>query len=476
MTDTVSTADLGFEPQLREIAVDDLPVQGELPPWLSGSLLRTGPGLWEAGKTRLRHWFDGFAMLHRFTFSAGRVSYANRFLNSAAYRAAREGNEIAFQEFATDPCRTIFQRVHSAFSGQPTDNGNVNIGRLGDRFLAMTETPIPVEFDRRTLDAAGVAYQAPGQLSTAHPHRDRATGAMLNYAAKLGPRSSYRFFRVDGDTVRPEVIATIPVREPAYMHSFGLTESWLVLAEFPLVVNPAKLALSGKPFIENYRWKPDRGTRFTLIDRHTGKIGATLTADACFAFHHVNAYEDGTEVVVDVCAYQDPRIIQDFYLDRLRGLLGDSDSGVSRSHLTRFRLCPADARITTERLSDIPLELPRINSARCQERDYRYVWGVGYDQGWFDRIVKVDVVEREAITWRESSCHPGEPVFVARPGAEREDDGVVLSVVLDGRRRTSFLLVLEAGTLRELARADVGQHIPHGIHGGFTSQEREPNR
>ena len=43
-----------------------------------------------------------------------------------------------------------------------------------------------------------MAYRAPGQLTTAHPHADR-DDAMLNYAAKLGPRSSYRFFRVDPD-------------------------------------------------------------------------------------------------------------------------------------------------------------------------------------------------------------------------------------------------------------------------------------
>ena len=28
----------------------------------------------------MRHWFDGFAMLHRFGIADGEVSYANRFL------------------------------------------------------------------------------------------------------------------------------------------------------------------------------------------------------------------------------------------------------------------------------------------------------------------------------------------------------------------------------------------------------------
>ncbi len=48
------------------------------------------------------------------------------------------------------------------------------------------------------------------------------------------------------------------------MHSFGLTERLIVLAEFPYVVNPLRLAASGRPYIENYRWKPELGTRFTL--------------------------------------------------------------------------------------------------------------------------------------------------------------------------------------------------------------------
>ena len=158
----------------------------------------------------------------------------------------------------------------------------------------MTETPMPVEFDPETLAAAGVAWDVPGELTTAHPHLDRDGGGMLNYAAKLGPRNRYRFFRLGPESgAVPEVIASLPTREPAYMHSFGLTERWIVLAEFPYVVNPLALALSGRPYIENYRWKPALGTRFTLLDRSGGEVLGPFETDACFGFHHVNAYEAG---------------------------------------------------------------------------------------------------------------------------------------------------------------------------------------
>lgn len=71
-----------------EIRLDDVPVRGRLPEWLTGTLLRTGPAKFEVGSQRYRHWFDGLAMLHRFSFAGGRVSYANCYLESQSYREA----------------------------------------------------------------------------------------------------------------------------------------------------------------------------------------------------------------------------------------------------------------------------------------------------------------------------------------------------------------------------------------------------
>jgi beta,beta-carotene 9',10'-dioxygenase len=455
---------IGFQSLEQETRVGRLPVSGELPPWLTGSLIRTGPARWEVGERTMNHWFDGLAMLHRFSFADGEVSYENRFLATRAWRAARDHGRIAFSEFATDPCRSLFQRVSAMFSPTLTDNANVNLMKLGERFIAMTETPIPVQFDPGTLAVAGLAYRAPGQLTTAHPHLDRATGGMLNYAAKLGPRASYRFFLLRPGQSKPEVIATHPAREPAYMHSFGLTNRWLVLAEFPYVVNPLRLASSGRPFIENYRWKPELGTRLHLFDRRTGEHTGPFETDARFAFHHVNAYDDGGDVVVDMCTFPDSQIVEDLYLERLR-----AGKPVTPGHLERFRISPETGAVSSQQLVEEPLELPRINYGRSNERPYRYVWGVGMRGGWLDQIVKADVTERRSTVWSEDGCFPGEPVFVAAPGAETEDEGALLSIVL-GSDGKSFLLVLDARSLRQLARAEVSHHIPFGFHGMFDNR------
>ena len=78
------------------------------------------------------------------------------------------------------------------------------------------------------------------------------------------------------------------------MHSFGLSQKYVVLMEFPLVVNPLSMLLRGRPFIANYTWEPQRGTRFSLVDRETGEVSGAHNDEAWFGFHHVNlADRDG---------------------------------------------------------------------------------------------------------------------------------------------------------------------------------------
>jgi carotenoid cleavage dioxygenase-like enzyme len=455
----------GLQSLDAETRVDSLPLTGELPGWLQGSLIRTGPARWEVGERTMNHWFDGFAMLHRFGFADGSVSYANRFLRSKAYRAAEEKGEIVYSEFATDPCRNLFSRVFSLFDPKISDNANVNLAKLGERFISMTETPIPVQFDGDTLETVGVAYDTPGLLTTAHPHLDRATGGLLNYAAKVGPRNRYRFFRVTPEKgAEPEVLAELAVKHPAYMHSFGLTGRWFVLAEYPFVVNPVSIPLSGRPYIENYRWKPELGTRFTLIDRRTGETAGPFETGAYFGFHHVNAYEvEGGDVVAEISVFPDSGIVEDLYLERLR-----AGKPIAKPELRRFRISPGKGTVASERLVEEGLDLPRINYGRCSERPHRYVWGVGTgESGWLDRIVRADVEQRTTSVWSRPGCYPGEPVFVAAPGAEAEDDGVLLTVVFDSTSGGSHLLVLDASDLSEVARAEAPHHIPFGFHGQF---------
>ena len=114
------TRTAGFTSLDTEIDVDDLPIQGTIPGWLRGSLTRNGPAHYEVGEKSFRHWFDGQAMLHRFSVADGRVSYRNRFLRTESLRMAREEGRIGFSEFATDPCLSWFARFKTRLNSAVT--------------------------------------------------------------------------------------------------------------------------------------------------------------------------------------------------------------------------------------------------------------------------------------------------------------------------------------------------------------------
>jgi beta,beta-carotene 9',10'-dioxygenase len=445
-----------------------LQVSGALPAWLKGTLLRTGPSKFEVGAHSYNHWFDGLAMLHGFTFANGSVAYANRFLESKAFRAAEATGKIAYAEFATDPCRTLFGRIAAIFDPKLTDNCCVNVSDCAREVVAFTETTLPMRFSPSTLKTLGVfGYRRAlrGQVSTAHPHYDAKRACHYNYVVDFGLNSFYRLCRI-GDDGKQRLVAKFPVERPAYMHSFGMSQDHLVLTEFPLVVSPLDLKLSGKPFIQNYRWEPERGLVFHIIEKDTGKLVHKAVADACFGFHHVNSFLDRDRLAVDVIVYPDAAIIDQLYLEPLRSGAPITATG----RLTRFHIPLAgDAPVTRRALADVPLELPRIDYGRCAGKPYRYVWGTGVHtkDDFLDSIVKVDTQTGTVASWHAAGLYPGEPVFVPSPADQAEDDGVLLSVVLDIDKDRSFLLVLDAVSLQELARAAAPHAIPFHFHGNY---------
>lgn len=460
----------GFATQLHETAAPDLPVTGTLPSWLNGTLVRNGPADFDGGRRPFRHWFDGQAMLHSFTFAAGRVDYANAFLDTPSLRAVRERGRIGFAEFATDPCASLFGRFFSRFHKQGTPNNAVNVVDLNGESMALGEVPVRVWFDKATLKTVGVDQyddSLDGTLTTAHPHRDCVTGDLVNFVLKFGRRSEYRVYRQSGARGARQLIGTVPVDKPGYMHSFAITPSYAVLAMFPHVVNPLSFLLKGKPFIENYRWEPDLGTVFHVLDLRNGSLVGSFRGDPCFGFHHINAQEQDGKLLIDLCTFDDSSIIDALYLDRLR-----DGQDVPLATPSRFTIDLAAGSVTRRALSDTSLELPRIDYRR-NGHAYRYAYGVGSrdERGddFLNQLVRLDALTGETLTWSAPGSYPGEPVFVAEPGSDAENAGVVLSVVLDSSRGRSVLLVLDAATFTELARAEVPHVVPFGFHGQFSA-------
>ncbi len=476
---TLAPYHIGLETLDQEVTEANLSLQGSLPSWLTGTLLRTGPAKFEVGEQSYRHWFDGLAMLYQFWFRDNQIHYTNRFLQSGSYRDALEIGQISRGEFGTNPQRSLLTQLLTLTLDRPsTDNGNVNVTAIANQIVAVTETPVPVAFDPITLQTLGdfeYTDDLAGQTTTAHPHFDFKRNQSISYQIQFGRQSAYAIYSIDMGAKQRNLLAKIPVKQPAYMHSFPMSEKYIVLVECPLTVNPLKLATTRfhkTPFIENYDWHPEQGTRFHVIDRENGNLVNTCEGDPFFAFHYVNAFEQDGNLVIDASSYADASIINEFYLNNLRLRTKVTHQG----KLTRYHVPLQGKTVRAEPIADALVEFPRIYYQRCNGHPYQFVYGGNSQQpfNFIDQLVKVDVNTGAIKSWQQQNCYPGEPVFVAAPDASTEDEGVILSLVLDANQSKTFLLVLAAQSFEEIARAEVPHVIPFGFHGQFFETVTEP--
>jgi len=59
-------------------------------------------------------------------------------------------------------------------------------------------------------------------------------------------------------------------------------------------------------------------TLIYLISRSDGKTVKTFKSDAFFYLHIINQYEEDDNVVIDICCYRDPSVIDCMFVEALQ--------------------------------------------------------------------------------------------------------------------------------------------------------------
>ncbi|TGZ84784.1 carotenoid oxygenase, partial [Ascodesmis nigricans] len=510
---------IGFDIHSEQREPVELTVTGHIPEYCRGTLYRVGPG----GNTiqpndpslppiSISHWFDGLGQIHRFQIvSPTQIIYSSRFTCDTLVERIRQTgqfhNNFTFGQ-KRDPCQSYFRKFVSMFSSRvdlttlDASDANVNVTvsynipglsshGQGPNLVAKTDANVMQILDPETLEPRGVVNQSvlhpslTGPLSAAHCRVCPKTGDVFNYNLTLGPITTYQIFRISASTEKTDILATIKDAPASYIHSFFLTETHVVLCCFSARYKYLGLKLLYvKNILESLSsfsaTDPRDDAVWYLIPRTPSPTSpiARLTSPAFFSFHCTNAYNlPSSDIIAECITYRTLDILSKFYLAHLRG---DSPAAIDwvdkgRGVLTRFLLSPS--RGTVERVYEAPaelaVELPTLNP-RFVARRHRYTYAL-VSRGrstLLDGIVKFDAEaeggEGEGVKVWECHGHtPGEAVFVGDPEGTEEDDGVLLSVVLDGMKGVSYLLCLDARTMVEVGRAEVGGVVGLGFHGNF---------
>jgi len=446
-------------------------IRGSIPDWLRGEVVRTCPAIFETRQWRAHHWFDGLGMIYAFRIGDSAIDFRSRLLDSETARDAWI-DKANLGSFGTPTARPLLQRI---FEPVPriSDNTNVNIARLGQDLVAMTEGNRQLVIDADTLASVRpVAYAKDavgGAIMSAHPHFDFERGKVLNIATKFGVDGVISIYEHAPAARRRDVVGSWRTKRVPYVHTFGLTPKNAIIVAHPFAVAPVKMLWSSKGYIDHFDWHPEEGTRLVILDRSSGAVREHVT-DAFFVFHTVNAFERDDATILDLLAYPNADIMASLRVERMVAKLPDL-----RPSLVRITMRPGVERAAAESLSDVGFEFPSTNYKLVSGRPYRFAYGAsdGPHEGaaYPSAIIKVDLETGRSISFNDGVHVFGEPLFVSRPQGDSEDDGVLLTVGSAQNGASSVLAVIDPKTMTLVASAEVPDSIPLGFHGSFLRKE-----
>lgn len=503
--------------------------RGAVPKFLQGDWIKMAGAKFEMGHRSVGHGFDAFAKLHKFRFAGdGSIGFSARFLESKFYNESLAADDIVPSMLmgAPDPPFTGLD-YEKAFLNI-ADNTLINPWALGnDTFVTTTDFTIYNEFDRQTLAPRGHLEMQdsfePFYFSWLHkvipgftgshtqyicggssPNRGRTS---INWFGDLSPQMSHLELGMDftvyrqlwGSRKREAISKKLHLPWVPVIHSFGVTCEHAIFLVHPLKMNLlAAMGSEGPAEFPAVKWDASSKSKVLVLSLR-GAEAETLgelpeiqvfELDAFFSVHHMNTYEENGKLVTQMACYSDG----DFF---------SPDSGVNFMKVERdpkkrinrggdLHYCEVEVdllrgtavkrqRPTGRSLSGEvwAMEMPRYNE-EWQGRKSCFFYGIAapFNKTWQNEtkfiasfakanVCQGDVRGNVKIYTRELQ-YAWEPIFIPN-GGPAEDDGVLLVVSLDASRKTSYVLIVDAKDMSELAVAYLpeGFMVPNGLHSRF---------
>jgi len=476
----------------------DLPLTWErnasLPTWLRGSYVKNGPSQKRFGTENrwYTQYMDSWGKLNKFTFKGdgSSVLYSGRMIETKNYLLCKEAEKLVptITVAGVSPNDWSMEEIMEGVINN-YDNTNVILWRLGPedkdkaQYIATTDYPLVNIIDPDTLAVTG--QKRPSILdgismsSSSHWRRELGTDNSLNFHLMLNTttlKPDLALYRYGDNVIFRELIGRFNIEYVSYIHMISVTPKYAVIVVYPVILNFGTYLEHNMHPLETLE-QLDEPTKIFLMDLSDGSVMGGFESwdpSLVFATHHMNSWEEGEdEVVVDLATNPWDAMLK--YAD-IETILHheETDKETADQVMKRVRL---NLKSRTMEVEDWPndsgipmmntMDFPIINENYLGYKN-RYVYGwVGIDY-WRMTLIKKDLEDSsDAKTWSKASHYPGEMFFIPNPEGTEEDDGVLVTVVLDGTREESYLLVLDAQTFEEINHAYLPYIIPFSFHGNW---------
>lgn len=457
-------------------------ITGSLPQDLDGTFLRSGPGLMQVGDAYL-NFFDGHALIAGVSFRGGQANFRSRFVHSPLYESeTAQRTVLARRPFTNRP-----KRWSNLFAIKFGNSAMHDVYAWGDgeqrRIVAGND------FGHYALDARTLATLGPetwggaapaGSEMAPMPSPDPHTGRLIAWIKKPGgvKPDAIRFVELDRSFRVVKQTDALPLAAaPAIVHDQRATANYYVATEQSLRLQPGKALWGSATAYEALVTPAGATATLLLVSRSvaTKLIRVPLPAPSQIAFHVVNAFDQGSNVCVDLATYGGRIGFEAAAPKPLRDRIGYPPAHGPVPTLMRYLIDPAPgAVLETRKLTDVAGDAPEVADA-VMGHAYRYAYVPTAaasddipDRGaffYFGAIAKIDVETGTAQRWSAGADAIVSPcTFVARPNSVSEDDGWLLTYVL--RESGTQVAIFDARSLETgpVATLDLGVHLPGVSH------------
>lgn len=443
-----------FAPIKTEIDVQNLKIEGTLPNSIDGVYMRNGPNpLFDP--ISYTYPIDGDGMLHAVTIHNKKAHYRNRFVETKGLIAEKKAGKALYggirKPIPTDP-KLVGK---NGDPGPVKDGAFIHIIQHAKQYIALHET--------------NEAYEVTADLKTIGPWCPQGTKAPfhVNAHTRLDPKTK-ELFAFTYDTHPPylryyvfnetgAITKEVPIEKnhASMMHDFVLTENYLVFFDCPAIFDFNNLK-KNKPLLE---WKKEYPVNIIVVNRHDQST-FTIQTDSFFVYHFVNGFEKNNQIIIDYVRYDSFTI-----------------GSHLESNLSYWYRAIIDINTKTVKLiqcDDRNVEFPRINDA-YQTRQNQFIYLPSQnrsteDTGLYNLLIRYDTEKQTSVVHDfGDAIEIGEPIFIPENNAENEDEGFVGVFAYDKSTQKSEFVLLHAQAIEDkpIARIQMPQRVPHGLHGSW---------
>ena len=481
----------GFAPVHNELINSQIRIEGQLPADLEGLYLRNGTNSPFDRNEGRRHMFNGAGMIHQIDIRKGQASYTNRYTLTPRYLAEKSAGRELYIDFGdvagggkAAMAKIMLSGIERKFGLIPNISDVENSGSSTaiqyhhGKLYALQENNCPfvlncrMEDGQLIIDGSGDYETFGGLLQepyTAHPKIDPISGDWYSFSTDNTNTGRIHYDVLShGVLSQHEAIAELHPAA-AFVHDCCITENYAIVPDL-------SMKLDGKELMGDHKsvvfFDPSYKMRFGVIKRghkEGDEVQWFTTEQPGHIWHTINSWEEqradgGTDIVLFAPVFKE-------YSSKVP----IHSSEEAPTQLFKFRLNLQSGEVSEERcLLDHFYERPSLNTAYVGKPSrYAYLLDEGGAGGIMGKgVLKYDLIDEQEVAYFDyGDYRGGEALFIPKADSQAEDDGYLLDLLMSDDK--AYLVVIDAGSMQELAKLHLPQRVPYGVHACWLNPEQQ---